>query len=461
MGNAIITRRGGGGKPEGEYAWEKYDTKLQAKLNNVQLTSLPYDFKKGGCVVYNNEIHILGSVVSGNRTKHYKWDGNSWVSVSTLPYDFFYGGCVVYNNEIHILGGNSPYTKYHYKWNGTEWTSVSTLPYDFFLGGCVIFNNEIHIIGGSDTSAYRMYHYKWNGTSWTSCNKIPYYFQGGIATTFNNTIHIIGSYVSSYTTKHYSYNVSNDSWNVEGSLSNTHIYGCATEYYVDLYVYGGTSTGATLIEKYDANAQTWASVGTLPYTFTMGESIVYDDKIHIMGTNDSSIGTNHFSIAESERVKSDDFISYIVDNNSSKYPDKEIVNNVYYELVRGGISPSAFGCTKFAVDTYIPTTDHGSYSDVTIPHSLGEIPKIAILVRENPNVVDANINGVVYTSGVTTNSTGTIYYPINCYATYNASIYYDNKTYFEKGTSTNIQLYAYNGSYGLKTGITYTIITMA
>ena len=38
-----------------------------------------------------------------------------WESVDTLPYNFYQGSAVVYNNEIHILGsGNSSnYTKHY------------------------------------------------------------------------------------------------------------------------------------------------------------------------------------------------------------------------------------------------------------------------------------------------------------------------------------------------------------
>ena len=72
----------------------------------VSESTLPYDFYNGSAVVYNNEIHILGSSGSDS-TKHYKYNGTSWVSVSTLPYSFSNGSAVVLNNEIHILGGNS------------------------------------------------------------------------------------------------------------------------------------------------------------------------------------------------------------------------------------------------------------------------------------------------------------------------------------------------------------------
>ena len=66
---------------------------------------LPYNFKNGGAVVLNNELHLLGG--SDGNTSHYKWNGSSWESVSTLPYSFYFGGAVVLNNEIHLLGGSS------------------------------------------------------------------------------------------------------------------------------------------------------------------------------------------------------------------------------------------------------------------------------------------------------------------------------------------------------------------
>ena len=70
------------------------------------VSTLPYAFRNSNAIVYNNEIHILGSNDSSCYTKHYKFNGSIWEEVSTLSYDFYYGSAVVYNNEIHILGGN-------------------------------------------------------------------------------------------------------------------------------------------------------------------------------------------------------------------------------------------------------------------------------------------------------------------------------------------------------------------
>ena len=80
---------------------------------NVNVSTLPYTFCDGSAVVYNNEIHILGSNITNKLTKHYKFNGTSWYEVSTLPYNFCNGSAVVYNNEIHILGGSNAYIKHY------------------------------------------------------------------------------------------------------------------------------------------------------------------------------------------------------------------------------------------------------------------------------------------------------------------------------------------------------------
>ena len=157
-------------------------------------TDLLYYFYEGSAVVYNNELHILGG--TGGSTKHYKYDGSSWTSVSTLPYKFYQSSAVVYNNELHILGGNNSSTN-HYKYDGSSWTSVSTLPYNFYRGSAVVYNNEIHILGGSNGSNYTK-HYKYNGKSWSSVSTLPYNFYQGSAVVYNNEIHILGSNNSSY-----------------------------------------------------------------------------------------------------------------------------------------------------------------------------------------------------------------------------------------------------------------------
>jgi hypothetical protein len=58
----------------------------------------------------------LGSGLANYQTKHYKYNGISWTSVSTLPYKFGGSEAVVYKKGINILGSStSDYNKYHYE----------------------------------------------------------------------------------------------------------------------------------------------------------------------------------------------------------------------------------------------------------------------------------------------------------------------------------------------------------
>ena len=115
---------------------------------------LPYEFYNGCAVVYNDEIHILGSSCSSpnNKRCHFKFDGNDWKVASVLPYEFSSGSAVVYNDKIHILGGSdSP--KKHAVWNGESWTELANLPYSFYNGDAVVWNRYIHIFGSSVTDS--------------------------------------------------------------------------------------------------------------------------------------------------------------------------------------------------------------------------------------------------------------------------------------------------------------------
>jgi len=234
----------------------------------VSESTLPYIFYNGSAVVYNNEIHILGSIESGNYTKHYKWNGSSWTNVSILPYDFYYGSAVVYNNEIHILGGFNERTK-HYKWNGSTWTEVSILPYYFYEGAAVVLNNEIHIL--KDTE-----HYKWNGSTWTSVSTLPYNFYQGSAVVYNNEIHILGGEGNNYT-KHYKWD--GTSWSSVSTLPYTFTVGSAVVFNNEIHILGGNGNST---KHYKWNGSTWSNVSTLPYRFYAGSAVVFNNEIHLL-----------------------------------------------------------------------------------------------------------------------------------------------------------------------------------
>ena len=366
----------GGGKSEGLYAWSKNEIGSGLKVLNKSVSTLPYNFHNGCAVVLNGEIHILGSSDSASTQQyHYKFDGSSWISVSTLPYYFYGGDAVVLNNEIHILGSSrNGYRRYHYKWDGSSWTSVSTLPYDFYGGEVVVLNGEIHILGSGDSNCDKL-HYKWDGSSWTSVSTLPYSFSYASAVVLNNEIHILGSYNSSSYTKHYKFDGS--SWTSVSTLPYNFYYGSAVVLNGEIHILGGRDNN-TKHYKWDGNS--WTSVSTLPYNFFYGSAVVFDSGIHILGSDNNSYYTAHYLIIG--YVPAYIFLDYIVSDKETAYPDGGEKGGYWYEKASEGITPEMFGCTKMAIDTYTPAANI-MMGDVTLYHSLGEKPRLVIIVSDN------------------------------------------------------------------------------
>lgn len=248
--------------------------------NRIYLKKLPYNFSDGGAVVLNNEIHILGGTDNG--TKHYKWNGTSWSSVSTLPRSFIGGAVVVLNNEIHLLGGSGNTTAHH-KWNGTSWSSVSTLPYPLYRGCAVVYNGEIHIMGTGSSSSYYKSHYKWNGTSWSSVSTLPYNFYGGSAVVYNGEIHILGgdssvgtSYIEKY---HYKWN--GTSWDSLTSFPTSFFAGASAVYNNNIFILG---SGYNPAKYFYWNGSSYSNLLDLPYDLLRGCAVIYNDELVILGT---------------------------------------------------------------------------------------------------------------------------------------------------------------------------------
>ena len=75
------------------------------------------------------------------------------------------------------------------------------------------------------------------------------------------------------------------------------------------------------------------------------------------------------------------FVDYIVSDDPNKYPSDGLHTDGYwYERVGEGITPEMFGCTKFAIDEFVVASRTSTSSFASnISHSLGEVPKVAII----------------------------------------------------------------------------------
>ena len=70
-----------------------------------------------------------------------------------------------------------------------------------------------------------------------------------------------------------------------------------------------------------------------------------------------------------------EFIDYVIDDDSTKYPDGGEQGGFYYEKI-SAIDPSLFNCTKSEIGTFSLTS---SSTSITINHSLGVSPSLIIV----------------------------------------------------------------------------------
>ena len=440
----------GGGKPEGLYAWKKYEhiKNEQAETINESVGTLPIALYGGNAVVYNGEIHYIQS------TYHYKYTNKQWESVSEVPITFSYGVMVVYDNKIHIINDTN-----HYAWDGSSWVPVSSPPFDLSFGGGIVYGDEIHVFGGSSSSNYRK-HYAWNGTSWRNVSTLPYDFYSGSYAIYNNELHIMGS--ANTIDKHYKWNGS--SWTSVATISWGTSNARAVVFEGKIHWLGGYSTNM----HYTFDGSSWSVADNLPYDFGWGGAVVYDDCIYILGggvTGEENPSTKNFYKVYGY-LYSDNFLDYIVSDKETAYPDGGVKDGYWYEKVVEGLSLEVFGCTKYAVDEFSYASDTavpGYNAKNTINHSLGVIPKFAFIIADY-DAIPSGSTKILLTA--LTNITPSAWHTGYSYTFSESGAISWTESYMISGksraTETTISLYNNsNQAYYYGAGIKYKVITMA
>ena len=69
-------------------------------------------------------------------------------------------------------------------------------------------------------------------------------------------------------------------------------YGSAVIYNNEIHILGGNYSSSTSLKHYKWNGSSWTSVSTLPFSFADGQAVVYNNEIHILGG--SNAGTSHY-----------------------------------------------------------------------------------------------------------------------------------------------------------------------
>ena len=300
-------------------------------------TTIPYIFSSGVSVVYNNEIHILGSNKDGNKRKHYKWVGTDWVEVSTLPIDFNYASAVVYNNEIHIFGTLT--NTAHYKWNGVEWIEASTFP-ENISGKAVVYNDEIHVLGAYETgtNAYTD-HYKWDGSEWVSMPTLPTRMSiVDNAVVYDNEIHIFSTPNTVRTnTLHYKWD--GIEWTQSADIPYYAYYATIVVYNNEIHCIGGGDSTHPGYEvcHYKFDGVNWHRV-TMPFNICLASSVVYKNKIHILGgeINYDNCSTHYtYDGVKHEAIIRTDFnkVIHLTGYYSESIPFDNLYSNAKFSLI--------------------------------------------------------------------------------------------------------------------------------
>lgn len=207
-------------------------------------------------------------------------------------------------------------------------------------------------------------------------------------------------------------------------------------------VYGVFAIGGTVVDRlyYNNNTYNWIGV-----SLSDGEL-----QIQCGGSR-----TNFGPYKLEDKLTILDAECLVVSDDMYEYPDGEVQDGYFYK--RGGADAlvNAFGCTKFAIDTVTVTSSSRSHN---IPHSLGEVPKVAYVIRKD--FWNDSVQGILLIGGIYgKNSSST--YPQYLYGTSGTSNY-NYSGYLNNFTATTLTVYGYSSTIGyLVSGKEYYIVTMA
>lgn len=86
------------------------------------------------------------------------------------------------------------------------------------------------------------------------------------------------------------------------------------------------------------------------------------------------------------------FIEFVISDDSTAYPDGGTKDGFWFELVKEGIDFSNTAVKKIAVDKFTMAADTAGSSGIKINHSLGELPRAAVIIGEITKCANTNSN---------------------------------------------------------------------
>lgn len=334
MGEAIITRRGGG-KPTGLYAWAKYSQTVLPFSNSTSWADI------GGAIAAD----INGNV---DLSKHWNIGDTKDVTLTT-------GETI----QLQIAG-----------FNHDTYSDGVTAPVSLVMKDCLNtkaqMNSSDYNTGGYPASAMK---------TWVEnniYNKLPSDLKSIVApakkkwyTTYNDA--------NSLTESNYNVWLLSEA-EIRNNANLTIGEGEGTKYPIFTY------NDASRIKKVNGTASYWWLGSCDKYNSTSFVCVDYDG-----GTRNGYAITNPMGVAVGLLPRGTTpqlqktFIEYVVSDNENAYPDKAVhTDGYYYEKVGGGPDLSSVGFTKGETIE----VDCASQTTFTVSHSLGVIPKLILLVGD-------------------------------------------------------------------------------
>jgi len=247
------------------------------------------------CGVNGKARKVVKGYVGVNGKARQFWGARGWRRETDIPYNMMEGCAVAYHDKIHIFGGNaSDVRRNHYSWDGEVWRQETDIPIDMTYPSVVVYEDKIHLFHGWN-------HYTWqevgNAGAWNQLNNLPGYpnyaniVGNNHAVVLNGKLTLLSSNASNYGWWRYVcvWNENADDWVLSNVIGNWN-YQTATAYNNLAYLMGGSGGDNRPYLIWDGSAI--SEGGYIGYNFQYGSTVVYNDKVHLLGTQAGSEENN-------------------------------------------------------------------------------------------------------------------------------------------------------------------------
>ena len=165
-----------------------------------------------------------------------------------------------------------------------------------------------------------------------------------------------------------------------------------------------TFKGDGTVKRQHSGNTTIFNEGTFTYDKTTGK---------ITWNPSNAWGSGVYSFSSLAVEKTNEFLDFTVSDSPTAYPDGGEQGGYWYEIFKEKLTPSLFGFTKVAVDTFSFTSTTTITTGTVLNHSLGEVPRMWLILSTEPTVFHQTkaVKGyIAYLGGNGSNASGGVIY---------------------------------------------------